>query len=340
MIECTKEQVLSCCQCDSFASQVAANGPFRTFDDLLETSRHVWWHQVGGIQAFVQNILMKLESPPPVQTPLAGWLQALAAHPRLGDTKSLKAKFDPFTKMSLNEQSTAASSATEQELVELSDWNQRYEERFGHTFILCAAGKTSSEFLEAIKSRYNNDPANEIAIAATEQMKITELRMADAFTQGKDAERRATSILQHLTAKGSNTLHSKSPVTTHVLDTSLGKPAAGVRVELSVQSEGAVLRNLSTLAWTPVAQGQTNNDGRIFDLLPANSPLKPGVYRMTFFMQEYMGRCRLAHPSFYAAKPFFPLASVYFEISVQQVHDHFHIPLTWSPYGYSTYRGS
>jgi 5-hydroxyisourate hydrolase-like protein (transthyretin family) len=54
----------------------------------------------------------------------------------------------------------------------------------------------------------------------------------------------------------------------------------------------------------------------------------------------YVEQCRAHHPNFFAEVPFYPIASVTFEITSGQVHEHFHVPLTWSPYGYSTYRGS
>lgn len=62
--------------------------------------------------------------------------------------------------------------------------------------------------------------------------------------------------------------------------------------------------------------------------------------RITFETKEYMGVCRRKYPDFYAAQPFYPQASVQFEVEASQTKQHFHIPLTWNPYGYSTYRGS
>ena len=53
-----------------------------------------------------------------------------------------------------------------------------------------------------------------------------------------------------------------------------------------------------------------------------------------------MQMCKSTHPAFYAEKPFYPAVTVQFEITPEQAEQHFHIPLTWNPYGYSTYRGS
>ena len=62
--------------------------------------------------------------------------------------------------------------------------------------------------------------------------------------------------------------------------------------------------------------------------------------RITFQLREYVQRQRAKHGAFFAEQPFYPEASVTFQITPQQTREHFHIPLTWSPYGYSTYRGS
>ena len=53
-----------------------------------------------------------------------------------------------------------------------------------------------------------------------------------------------------------------------------------------------------------------------------------------------MERCRQLHPGFFAPVPFYPRACVFFQVSPSQTGEHFHVPLTWNPYGYSTYRGS
>lgn len=112
-----------------------------------------------------------------------------------------------------------------------------------------------------------------------------------------------------------------SPITTHVLDTNLGSPAAGLAIELlSVDAEG----NANTLA-----NGVTNDDGRIADLLAAGS-LIPGRYRMVFDTGGYFAKLKTA--------TFYPMVQVDFEIV--STDQHYHVPLLLSPFGYSTYRGS
>jgi 5-hydroxyisourate hydrolase len=110
-------------------------------------------------------------------------------------------------------------------------------------------------------------------------------------------------------------------ITTHVLDTSIGKPAAGVAVALEQQQgEG----------WRAVARGITNADGRVVDLLPSDTSLRTARYRLTFETGAYFeARSR---PCFH------PRVAV--EFSVDDPAAHYHVPLLVSPYGYTTYRGS
>ena len=111
---------------------------------------------------------------------------------------------------------------------------------------------------------------------------------------------------------------AKSPITTHVLDTALGKPAAGVPVALF--AEGAD---------TPLATGVTDADGRIGDLLPPGA-LAAGVYRLEFATAGYFQA--------QSADSFYPRVTV--EFSISSAGEHYHVPLLLSPFGYSTYRGS
>lgn len=110
-----------------------------------------------------------------------------------------------------------------------------------------------------------------------------------------------------------------SPITSHVLDTALGKPAKGI---------SAVLEFFDGKNWKEIGRGITNDDGRIRDLLPEQNTLKKGIYRLTFDTATY----RKETPGFY---PYIPIV---FEI--QQTNQHYHVPLLLSPFGYSTYRGS
>jgi len=112
-----------------------------------------------------------------------------------------------------------------------------------------------------------------------------------------------------------------SQITTHVLDTARGLPAEGIAVTLEQLQEGQ---------WTEQAIGITNTDGRIADLLPPESVLAAGRYRLRFELEPYLLRHRL--PLFYPG--------VDIEFVIGGDGQHYHIPLLLSPYGYSTYRGS
>ncbi len=78
----------------------------------------------------------------------------------------------------------------------------------------------------------------------------------------------------------------------------------------------------------------------IGDLLSASHVLQPGRYRIEFNTTAYMSKCKALHPTFFADAPFYPRVEIYFQVAPHQVNEHFHVPLTWNPYGYSTYRGS
>ena len=113
-----------------------------------------------------------------------------------------------------------------------------------------------------------------------------------------------------------------SAITTHVLDTSLGRPAASVSVLLE--------RRTGHGEWSAVGRGETNADGRLASLMPLGEPLTPGVYRMTFDTGRYFEA--------QAVQGFYPEVVVVFETSPSE--SHYHVPLLLSPFGYSTYRGT
>lgn len=104
------------------------------------------------------------------------WLAAFAHHPKIGDLKSLKAKFAGNAEWSGGEQA-GVNQADEATLLQLAKGNEDYEARFGHIFIVCATGKTAAEMLTLLKSRLPNEPGDELLIAAAEQTKITHLRI-------------------------------------------------------------------------------------------------------------------------------------------------------------------
>ena len=111
-----------------------------------------------------------------------------------------------------------------------------------------------------------------------------------------------------------------SQLTTHILDTTRGKPAQGVRISLHQQHEED---------WKEIGLGTTNNDGRVMDLLKKDTLLSLGIYKMRFETGEYFDKQGI--------QSFYPFVEIIFNITAQE---HYHIPLLISPHGYSTYRGS
>jgi len=107
-------------------------------------------------------------------------------------------------------------------------------------------------------------------------------------------------------------------ISTHILDTSLGKPASGVWVTLEKKQEPG--------EWVSLKREQTNTDGRInFDC-----PYEKGIYRLSFEIEDYFSQNK--------CESFFQNTPVVFKVADTQRK--YHVPLLLNPYGYSTYRGS
>lgn len=106
-------------------------------------------------------------------------------------------------------------------------------------------------------------------------------------------------------------------LSTHVLDTARGEPAAGVPV---------TLEHLDGDTWRPIADGRTDGDGRLRDWVPPGR-FVAGRYRLTFDTEAYLGE-----------SAFFPSAVVIFHVTAPGLH--YHVPLLLSPFGLTTYRGS
>jgi 5-hydroxyisourate hydrolase len=112
-----------------------------------------------------------------------------------------------------------------------------------------------------------------------------------------------------------------SKITTHVLDVSLGRPAANIPVLLETQSANGT--------WSEAGRGATDSDGRLKDLA-AGKTLAAGIYRLTFDTHSYFSARNISR--------LYPQVIIVFE--VKDAQEHYHIPLLLSPFGYSTYRGS
>jgi hydroxyisourate hydrolase len=183
----------------------------------------------------------------------------------------------------------------------LAEGNRAYEEKFGRVFLIRAAGRTAEEMLTALRERLGHTPEQEEPIVAQQLREIAVLRLEQSLS-GEERERM-----------------SVSHVTTHILDTAAGKPAAGVAVELYARDGEA---------WSQIGSGTTDADGRVKDLGPER--LESGSYRLQFATGAYFAGI--------GQETFFPEVSLTF--TVNENEEHYHVPLLLSPFAFSTYRGS
>jgi 5-hydroxyisourate hydrolase len=110
-------------------------------------------------------------------------------------------------------------------------------------------------------------------------------------------------------------------ISTHILDTARGRPAAGVPITLA---------RLTGNTWSLINDAHTDADGRCKDLLPPTQPLQPGAYRIHFATAIYYEQQQL--------HGLYPYVEIVF--TVQSAEQHYHIPLLLTANGYTTYRGS
>ena len=113
-----------------------------------------------------------------------------------------------------------------------------------------------------------------------------------------------------------------STISTHILDTSRGKPASGVAVYLESQNHDET--------WEALTHAWTDDEGRVKPFFLLEEPLPAGIYRLVFDTDAYF--------SGLDSESFYPQVCVVFQIGEEP--QHYHIPLLLSPFGYSTYRGT
>jgi 2-oxo-4-hydroxy-4-carboxy-5-ureidoimidazoline decarboxylase len=142
-----------CCGSSRWSREMARQRPFPSEAALFEAADRIWW----GLAA-------------------ADWLEAFAAHPKIGARGPTQPQHAATAAWSAGEQSGTQRAAPEV-LRALADANQQYETRFGYIFIVCATGKSADEMLEILNRRLSHSPDEEIKLAAAEQAKITRIRL-------------------------------------------------------------------------------------------------------------------------------------------------------------------
>jgi 2-oxo-4-hydroxy-4-carboxy-5-ureidoimidazoline decarboxylase len=252
-------------------------------------------------------------------------------HPDLG------ARFAMSEESAREQQGAGLDRLTEAEFAELSALNRTYAERFGFPFILAVRGKTKEDVLDALRARVGRSAEEERREALRQIGRIAAFRLADLVAEDAGAEAGAARTIAAAgeTAEGvpgaSAAGTADGPggkpsgrLTTHVLDLTRGRPAAGMRIELFRLDGGPGSRER-------LCDVRTNADGRTDGPLLAGGALRAGVYELVFHAGDYFRAAA-------ADKGFLDEVPVRFRIADPSAH--YHVPLLAAPGGYSTYRGS
>jgi len=185
--------------------------------------------------------------------------------------------------------------------------NNAYRARFGFPYIVCVRRHTKDSILRDFERRLPNDVATETRTSIAEICRIAALRLDQLVT-------------------GDDRLQVHGRLSTHVLDTHSGRPAAGIEVELVELSELGASR--------VVTRAITNADGRTDAPLIGGRPVPIGRYELVFSVGKYFAarQVPMSDPPF--------LDSIPLRFAVSDPEGHLHVPLLVTPWSYSTYRGS
>ena len=231
-------------------------------------------------------------------------LDFVRAHP---DLAGKAARAGDITDDSRREQaSVGLDTLSDAEFDRFHRLNDAYKAKFGFPFIVCVRRHTRDSILMQFERRLPNDAAAELAAAMQEIAYITRLRLAE-----------------RVTGEGMPKVHGR--LSTHVLDTHLGRPAVGLAVELYEQAGERYIR---------IATAITNADGRTDRPLIGDRPLPIGRYELRFAVGDHY-RSRGVESG---DPPFLDIVPLRF--SVSEPEGHYHVPLLCTPWSYSTYRGS
>jgi 2-oxo-4-hydroxy-4-carboxy-5-ureidoimidazoline decarboxylase len=196
---------------------------------------------------------------------------------------------------------------SEEEFAAFHRLNDAYQTRFGIPFIVCVRRHGKESILRQFERRLQNDASSERQTALGEIFRIAALRLD-----------------QRVAAADKLKVHGR--LSTHVLDTHGGRPAAGVAITLWEIGAGGSART--------VERATTNADGRTDKPLISGAPIPIATYELRFAVGDYyaQGNALLADP------PFLDVVPVRFAIA--EPEGHYHVPLVVTPWSYSTYRGS
>jgi len=231
-------------------------------------------------------------------------LDFLRGHP---DLAGKAARSGALTDDSRSEQaSVSLDSLSEEEFAHFHRLNDAYKAKFGFPFMICVRRHSRDSILRQFERRLGNDAATEFAAALQEVFYITRLRVA-----GKVA------------GEGMPLVNGR--LSTHVLDTHAGRPAAGVGIELHAFAGERAYGIASTV---------TNADGRTDKPLIADRPLPIGRYELRFALGNHFRSRGIESGD----PPFLDIVPLRF--SIAEPEGHYHVPLLCTPWSYSTYRGS
>lgn len=186
-----------------------------------------------------------------------------------------------------------------------------YRERFGHSFVLCVGRHGRASLLATVERRLAASPDAERREAEAEAMRIAAIRLAAAVT-------------------GAGPLTTTGRISTHVLDTVQGRPAAGVAV--------ALVEVVSATESAVVARAVTNADGRTDWPLIHGRPVPMAIYELRFGLGDYFRRIGPTLGLDLPEPPFLDIVPLRF--GVGDPEGHYHVPLVATPWSYQTYRGS
>jgi 2-oxo-4-hydroxy-4-carboxy-5-ureidoimidazoline decarboxylase len=232
-------------------------------------------------------------------------LALIKAHPDLANKTQRAAGLTAESNAEQNSVGLDRLSDTEYEAFERV--NNAYRTKFGFPYIVCVRRHTKDSILRDFERRLPNDASTETQKSIEEICRIAALRV-DQLVMSDDR------LVVH------------GRLSTHVLDTHSGKPAAGVAVELVELSELGLSR--------VVTRTITNSDGRTDAPLIGGRPVPIGCYELTFSVGKYFTERQVAMSD----PPF--LDQIPLRFSVSDPEGHLHVPLLVTPWSYATYRGS